>query len=71
VPLTAIETFLQSWVQLYGLVAMEVFRHLHFCLDDVSQFFDRHLQAIGRNLGLEDASLDSVDRAAGDPSETR
>jgi AcrR family transcriptional regulator len=53
VPLTAIEVYLQAWVQLYGLVAMEVFDHLYFCLTDVGPFFDRHLLAIGRTLGIE------------------
>jgi len=52
-PLAAINTFLRAWVQLYGLVAMDVFNHLHFCLTDASPFFETTLQAIGRSLGID------------------
>jgi AcrR family transcriptional regulator len=58
VPLGALETFLHAWVQLYGLVAMEVFRHLHFCLDDVGPFFDRSLVELGRTLGWSEPAND-------------
>lgn len=52
-PLGAIDVFLQAWVQLYGLVAMDVFNHLHFCLTDIGPFFETSLAAIGRTLGIE------------------
>lgn len=53
VPLTAIDVFLRAWVQLYGLVAMDVFNHLHFCLTDAGPFFETSLAALGRDLGIE------------------
>jgi AcrR family transcriptional regulator len=52
-PLGAILVFLQAWVQLYGIVTMEVFGHLGFCLVDVGEFFDTELALIGRLLGIE------------------
>lgn len=51
-PLGALLVFLQSWVQLYGIVTMEVFGHLRFCLNDVDQFFETQLALIGRILGI-------------------
>jgi AcrR family transcriptional regulator len=51
-PLGALLLFLQSWVQLYGIVTMEVFGHLRFCLNDVDQFFEAQLAGIGRLLGV-------------------
>lgn len=53
VPLAAINRFLEAWVHLYGLVAMEVYDHLHFCLTDAGPFFETNLRAIGRTLGLD------------------
>jgi AcrR family transcriptional regulator len=52
-PLGAVLVFLQAWVQLYGIVAMEVFGHLSFCLSDVEQFFETELALIGRMLGMD------------------
>lgn len=52
-PLGAIVVFLESWVNLYGLVAMDVFNHLHFCLTDSEPFFETSLMAIGRRLGID------------------
>ena len=52
-PLGAIHTFLECWVQLYGLVAMEVFDHLHFCLADVGPFFQVTLGSIAGRLGMD------------------
>ncbi|MBI4940631.1 MAG: TetR/AcrR family transcriptional regulator [Actinobacteria bacterium] len=51
-PLGAIDVYLRAWVQLYGLVAMDVFNHLHFCLSDAGPFFETSLAAIGRSLGI-------------------
>lgn len=52
-PLGAVLVFLQAWVQLYGIVTMEVFGHLRFCLDEVEEFFEAELALIGRMLGME------------------
>ncbi len=51
-PLGALLRFLQAWVQLYGIVTMEVFGHLAFCLADVDEFFEAQLALIGQVLGL-------------------
>jgi Tetracyclin repressor-like, C-terminal domain len=55
-PIGALHVFLRAWVQLYGLVAMEVYEHLHFCLDDVGSFFEANLHDLGRILGIEKVS---------------
>ncbi len=52
-PLGAVLKFLQAWVQLYGVVTMEVFGHLGFCLGDVEQFFEIQLAAVGATLGID------------------
>lgn len=52
-PLGALDVYLRAWVQLYGLVAMDVFNHLHFCLSDAGPFFETSLAAIGRTLGIQ------------------
>ncbi len=51
-PLTALNQFLVSWVELYGMVAMEVFQHLHFCLDNPEPFFAASLASIAERLGI-------------------
>jgi hypothetical protein len=52
-PIGAFHVFLRLWAQLYGLVAMEVYAHLTFCLTDVEPFFATNLVEMGRILGLE------------------
>lgn len=52
-PLGAVQVFLQAWVQLYGVVTMEVFGHLGFCLSDAGEFFETELALIGRMLGVD------------------
>jgi AcrR family transcriptional regulator len=51
-PLGAVQVFLQAWVQLYGIVTMEVFGHLQFCLSDTSPFFESQLRALADQLGV-------------------
>jgi AcrR family transcriptional regulator len=51
-PLGAVQIFLSCWIRLYGLVAMEVFGHLHFALSDVAPMFDAELQTAAGLLGL-------------------
>ncbi len=53
VPVAAINVFLQCWVQLFGLIAMEVFDHLHFCLSDVGPFFHAAMDLMATRLGLD------------------
>lgn len=51
-PAGAVLRFLQAWVALYGAVTMEVFGHLGFCLEDVSEFFEIQIASIGATLGI-------------------
>lgn len=52
VPLGAFHMFLAGWVRLYGLVALEVFSHLHFCLVDAEPFFEANLRDLAGTLGV-------------------
>lgn len=45
--------FLRCWVLLYGAVAMEVFDHLRFALDDLGPMFELTLGDLTRLTGLE------------------
>jgi len=52
IPIGTLLRFLQCWVQLYGMVALEVFDHLHFCLDNPEPAFELQLQGLARSLGF-------------------
>ena len=56
-PLGAVYVFLVAWVQLYGVVAMEVFGHLRFCLEDSAPFFESQLLHLADLLGIEHEGL--------------
>jgi AcrR family transcriptional regulator len=45
VPLPVVYAYLSAWTRLYGLVAMEVFGHLRWAMDDVTPLFDVELAA--------------------------
>jgi AcrR family transcriptional regulator len=49
-PPTAMYTMLIGWVRLYGVVAMEVFGHLRWAVDDVEPLFEAELAAFVRDL---------------------
>jgi AcrR family transcriptional regulator len=51
-PLGALLAFLRCWVQLYGIVSMEVFGHLGFALDDAEPIFEITLAEMASTLGL-------------------
>ena len=51
-PLGAVLIFLRCWMLLYGAVAMEVFGHLGFALEDPSPMFDLTLSDIAALVGL-------------------
>jgi AcrR family transcriptional regulator len=53
IPDGAILVFLRCWVVLYGSVAMEVFGHLGFALDDPAPMFELTLGDLARMVGLE------------------
>jgi AcrR family transcriptional regulator len=54
-PLGVVRVFLSCWVRLYGLVAMEIFGHLKFALDDAAAFFEAELHSVAELLGIADA----------------
>jgi AcrR family transcriptional regulator len=49
----AMLVFLQCWVLLYGALAMELFGHLNFALDDPSPMFEYTLHDLAAKVGLE------------------
>jgi AcrR family transcriptional regulator len=52
-PLGAILVFLRCWVLLYGALAMEIFGHLDFALDDSAPMFEITLSELAAKIGLE------------------
>jgi AcrR family transcriptional regulator len=52
VPAGAVLTFLSCWVRLYGAVAMEVFGHIGFALDDAAPMFELTLTDLAELVGL-------------------
>jgi AcrR family transcriptional regulator len=53
-PLGVVRVFLSCWVRLYGLVAMEIFGHLKFALDDAEPMFEAELRSLAEVLGIAD-----------------
>jgi len=51
-PLGAVLTFLRCWMVLYGAVAMEVFGHLSFALEDPAPMFEITLTDLATLIGL-------------------
>lgn len=51
-PVGAMQVFVSCWIRLYGLVALEVFGHLHFGLDDAEPMFEAELAGVARQLGV-------------------
>jgi AcrR family transcriptional regulator len=52
-PLGVIRLFAASWVRLYGLVAIEVFGHMNFMLDDMDPLFEAELKDLAKTIGLK------------------
>jgi AcrR family transcriptional regulator len=52
IPLGAVMTFLRCWTVLYGAVAMEVFGHLRFALEDPAPMFEIILGDLATLVGL-------------------
>jgi hypothetical protein len=52
VPDGVILMFLRCWVLLYGALAMEVFGHLDFALDDSAPMFELTLGELAAKVGL-------------------
>jgi AcrR family transcriptional regulator len=49
----ALLVFLRCWVVLYGALAMEIFGHLGFAIDDPTPMFEFTLADLARLVGLE------------------
>ena len=54
-PVGVMVTYLRCWVRLYGTVALEVFGHLSFALEDASPMFEYFLADTAPLLGLSPA----------------
>jgi AcrR family transcriptional regulator len=52
IPLGAVLTFLRCWTVLYGAVAMEVFGHMRFALEDPAPMFEITLGDLAALVGL-------------------
>lgn len=52
IPVGAVLTFLRCWIVLYGSVAMEVFGHLSFALQDAAPMFEITLSDLAALVGL-------------------
>jgi len=61
-PLGALQTFLRSWVLLYGTVSLEVFGHLRFALSDPSPMFELMLAELAPMIGLQYPLARGTDR---------
>ncbi|MFC4564753.1 TetR/AcrR family transcriptional regulator [Nocardiopsis mangrovi] len=48
----ALRVLTSCWVRLYGLVCMEVFRHLSFAIDDMGELFEDELRDILSTVGV-------------------
>ncbi len=52
IPVGAMLTFLRCWTVLYGAVAMEVFGHMSFALEDAAPMFELTLSDLATLVGL-------------------
>ena len=52
IPVGAVLTFLRCWTMLYGAVAMEVFGHIRFALEDAAPMFEMTLGDLAALVGL-------------------
>lgn len=55
-PLPVVFVCLSAWTRLYGLVAMEVFGHIRWAVDDAQALFDLELLDFARQLSAGPAS---------------
>jgi AcrR family transcriptional regulator len=53
IPVGAVLTFLRCWTVLYGGVAMEVFGHMRFALEDPAPMFELTLSDLAGRVGLQ------------------
>jgi AcrR family transcriptional regulator len=53
VPVEVIYTYLSAWTRLYGLVALEVFGHLHWAVTDAESLFEVEITSFTDGLTAE------------------
>jgi AcrR family transcriptional regulator len=52
-PIGAVLVYLRCWVRLYGIVALEVFGHINFALEDAAPMFELTLAELAELVGLD------------------
>lgn len=52
-PLGVLRLYAASWVRLYGMVAMEIFGHVHYMLEDAEPLFEAELSDLAQIVGLK------------------
>lgn len=52
-PLGVVRLYVAAWIRLYGMVAMEIFGHLDFVVDDADALFEAELADLALMMGLE------------------
>jgi AcrR family transcriptional regulator len=65
-PVGAVQVFTSCWIRLYGMVALEVFGHLHVTLEDGAPMFEAELTAIARQLEIDWPPAAHLSRDAGE-----
>jgi AcrR family transcriptional regulator len=53
VPLGVIRMYAAAWVRLYGMVAMEIFGHVEYLVEDAEPLFEAELADLARSIGLK------------------
>jgi AcrR family transcriptional regulator len=54
-PLGVAQLYLSCWIRMYGIVALEVYGHLHFALSDVGPMFEAEVDTAAELFGLDPA----------------
>ncbi len=54
-PIGAVVFFLEGWVRIYGIVALEVFGHLSWAVTDGGPMFEETMRSLARDVGRPEA----------------
>jgi hypothetical protein len=54
-PIGAVVFFLEGWVRIYGIVALEVFGHLSWAVTDGGPMFEETMRVLARDVGRPQA----------------
>jgi len=60
-PIGAVVFFLEGWVRIYGIVALEVFGHLSWAVTDGGPMFEETMRVLARDIGRPDAYRPPLD----------